>query len=180
MNDGRQQSRRDERPRPPSRASPAMSLVNRSKPEASFARPPGRGRPGLRVSWRRADRLTRIHQFDDGAIVIQRIAAAEVGDGGENIFEGRTLGGHCFQTRIFEEIAARVFRFGDSVGDQDQAIASVQTDVVALISRVSQQADRQIRAMISVAYFSPMCLCVKKRLAATTISMSGIPAVNWE
>ncbi len=67
----------------------------------------------------------------------------EVGDGGEDVFDGQTLGSHGFQARVSEEIAAHVFGFGNAVSHQNQAIPGVQTDVVALVGGIGQQADGQ-------------------------------------
>jgi ATP-dependent Clp protease ATP-binding subunit ClpA len=63
--------------------------------------------------------LARVHQIHDRAVVAERSAAAEVGYGGEDVFHGQTLGSQGFQARVSEEIAARVFGFGNAVSHQN-------------------------------------------------------------
>ena len=88
--------------------------------------------------------LARVHQIHDGAVVAERGAAAKIGDGGEDVFHGQTLGSNGFQARVSEEIATRVFGFGNAVSHQNQAIPGVQTAMIALVVGVGQQADWQV------------------------------------
>ena len=44
--------------------------------------------------------LARVHQLHDRAVVAERSAAAEVGDGGKDVFHGQALGSHGLQARV--------------------------------------------------------------------------------
>src|SRR5271169_6607839 len=65
----------------------------------------------------------RVAQLDHRAIVAQWIAGAELGHGGKDSFQRGRLGCGYFQTRVFEEISHGIFRLGDAVGHQDEAVA---------------------------------------------------------
>ncbi len=59
--------------------------------------------------------LTRVDQFNDGAVVVQWGTTAEFGDRAKNIFH-RPSGRGQFQTGILEEISIAVLGLGNLVG----------------------------------------------------------------
>src|SRR5438034_753557 len=79
-----------------------------------------------------------VAQFDNGAIVAERIAGAKSGDRAKN-FVQRALAGHRLEAEVFEEVTVCVLGFGHAVGDHDQLVARFQPAVSALISGVFQK-----------------------------------------
>ena len=92
----------------------------------------------LRESWPEYSKSTTVQSSLSG-VPPQKLATAE-----KMSSTGRTLGRHGFQARVSEEIATRVFGVGNAVSHQNQAIPGVQTDVVALVGGIGQQADGQV------------------------------------
>src|SRR6185312_6883980 len=86
---------------------------------------------------------SREHHFYDGAVIIKRRAAAEVRNGVEDFLRA-TLLCRRFQSLVVEKFAGSVFGFSDAICYKNQSVTTVQAVVVALVSRVGQQTDRQV------------------------------------
>src|SRR3982074_3056158 len=61
--------------------------------------------------------IAAIDQFDYSAVVVERGAAAEIGDGGEDVVHRHTLPCHRFQAVAVEHVSAGVFSFSHAVRD---------------------------------------------------------------
>lgn len=81
-----------------------------------------------------------IREFEDGAVVAEGTSGAEAAHGGEDVAEGRLAGGGGFQALIAEKLARRVFRLGDPVGDEHEAVAWFHLPAPAGVVHIRQQA----------------------------------------
>src|SRR5262249_18344855 len=85
-----------------------------------------------------------VNKLDNCAVVIQGSTAAKSGQGCKNVIEGGPFPETGFEALIFIEVAARVFGFGHTIGDENQTIAGLKLATRTFISGVGQQANRKI------------------------------------
>src|SRR2546430_7830681 len=88
--------------------------------------------------------LSGIKQFHYRAVIAERSAATKVGHRREDIFEGSAFRSDVLQTLVIEKVATSIFCFGDAIGNQHQSITRMHIVVVALVSGIRQQPDRQV------------------------------------
>src|SRR5579863_1892930 len=87
--------------------------------------------------------LARVDHFNNGAVIVERCATTECGDGSENILH-RSLLGCGFETLVVKELPDSIFGLCDAVGDQNQAVAVVKIAAITFIGRARQQAYRKV------------------------------------
>ena len=87
---------------------------------------------------------TLVGELEDSTVVAKGTAGAEGAHGGEDIAEGRLAAGSFLQALITEEFAGRIFRLGDAIGDQHQAVARLHLSAAAGVGHIRQQADGHV------------------------------------
>jgi hypothetical protein len=85
-----------------------------------------------------------VAQLDHRAIVAERISGAEFGHRRKNSFERGGLGSGCFQPEVLIKLAHRVFRLGNAIGHENEAVAGFHLAPGALEGRVGEQPHRDI------------------------------------
>ena len=63
---------------------------------------------------------------------------------GKNSFQRRRLGSGSFQAEVFEKISHGVFRFGDAIGHENEAVAGFHLAARAFESRIGEQSHRHV------------------------------------